>query len=217
MMFFLATLQADLPETHDDTYRGVWFTKAEKKDVILKFYKLNQTIPLSVDHTADKEYGSVIPTDKRVGRVLDLFMDKDGHLVGKCCITNRDTVLRLTKGSYIDNEKWGVSLRIDWCLPGGIECDKIEKMLTHVAVTTDPYLADYGSFVHHWSTNEKTIDRAIHREYYSEGDGHCFAAPELSRKLYVSTGMPLSLIKFVYLFCFIKSYSHSSLILLFKG
>ncbi len=202
-MYFLCTLQADLEETRKDNYIGEWMTREEKKEAILKFYKQKQHIPLSIDHTTAKEYGAAIPMSKRVGRVLDLFNDKDGDLIAKCVIDKDSKAIhRLNNGSYVNGEKWGVSVRIDWCIiPGSKagETARIDKILTHVALTQTPYLADEGSYVHHWSTNEKAVDNAIRREYYEEGNGYCFAAPELLQK--IQTGME----KFNYDFFFVSS------------
>jgi hypothetical protein len=175
-------------------------TKEEKKDAILKFYRLKQHIPLSIDHTTAKEYGAAIPKNERVGRVLDLFNDSDGDLIAKCVIDKDSKAIhRLTNGVYAKGEKWGVSVRIDWTLPGGIEGGRIDKLLTHVALTQTPYLSD-SAYIHHWSTNEKTVDKAIHRDYFQEGTGHCFAAPELIHKIKKATDAGINLIMTSFLF-----------------
>lgn len=201
-MYFLCTLQADLEETRREGYIGEWMTKEEKKDAILKFYKQKQHIPLSINHTTAKEYGAAIPQNERVGRVLDLFNDKDGDLVAKCVIDKDSSAIhRLNKGSYVDGEKWGVSQRVDWCMiPNENGGGKIDKLLTHVALTQTPFLADEGSYIHHWSTNEKTVDKAIHRDYFQEGAGHCFAAPELIHKIKKATDAGINLIMTSFLF-----------------
>ena len=208
-MYFLCTLQADLEETRRHGYIGEWMTKEEKKDAILKFYKQKQTIPVSFDHMTSKEYGAAIPKNERVGRIVDLFIDADGDLIAKCCIDkeNSSAINRLNKGAYADGKKWGVSVRIDWCMPGGTAGGRIDKMLTHVAITETPYLADYGSYIHHWHNNEKVVDRAIQKEYFREGHGHCFATPTLIEKIKVASGMTKGRNIVYDLFCFITLYA----------
>lgn len=205
-MYFLCTLQADLEETRRKGYIGEWMTKAEKKDAILKFYKQKQNIPVSFDHTAPTGYGMTIPQQERVGRIVDLFMDADGDLVAKCFVDHESgAITKLNRGAYRDGKKWGVSLRIDWCMPDGTAAGgRIDKSLTHVAITETPFLADHGSYIHHWHNNEEVVDRAIQKDYYKEGHGHCFAAPQLVEKIIGYC-----------LFCFITLYDLGSLILIF--
>lgn len=184
-IYFLSTVHPELEETKVNGYKGQWMTFEEKKEAIRNFYKTKQHIPLSINHTTSKEYGSVIPSNERVGEVVDLFTDKDADLIAKCVLyKGKDGFKTMSHGTYMNNEKWGVSVRIDWCMPGGLGGDgKIEKKLTHVALTRTPYLAAQGSYIHHWSTNEKDINKKIHKEYYQEKDGYCFASDELKNKI----------------------------------
>lgn len=182
-IYFLCTLQCNLEETREKDYVGGWFTVDEKKALVASRQKNNQPIAISFDHTADKTYGSFIPKQERVGHVMDLFVDRDGDLIAKCVVDDENgAVRRLTKGTYVDGEKWGVSVRIDWSMPYGTAGGRIDKVLTHVALTTTPYLSD-TSYIHHWSPSERAVDRLIGREYFKEGDGHCYAAGALLENL----------------------------------
>src|ERR1700761_1194466 len=156
-MYFLCTIHPELEETKSKGYVGGYMTLEEKKEAIDNFYKTDQNIALSMQHkTKDKNYGSFIPRKEKVGKILDLFNDKDGDLIAKCILykdTNAFNIIN--EGFHINKEKWGVSVRIDWCmLPGA---DKIEKKITHLALTLSPYFADRNTYIHHWSTNEKSI------------------------------------------------------------
>ena len=187
-IYFLCTLQCDLEETRDKDYVGGWFTIAEKKALIDTFHSRKQHIPISFDHTAEKEFGSLIPKHERVGHVVDLFVDRAGDLIAKCTVDDDNgAVKRLTKGTYIDGEQWGVSVRIDWSMPHGTGGGRIDKTLTHVALTTTPYLSD-TSYIHHWSVNERAVDRTIANEYFKAGDGHCYAAEPLVARLGAMAG-----------------------------
>ena len=181
-MYFLCTIHPELEETKTKEYIGGWMTLEEKKEAIEHFYKTNQNIALSIDHKADKTYGSFIPKNERVGKILDLFNDKDGDLVAKCILykDSSDAFNRINEGFHINKEKWGVSMRIDWCM--AID-GKIDKKLTHLALTLTPYLGKQGTYIHHWSTNEKAIDLTIDREYYNENVGSCYASNQLKNKI----------------------------------
>lgn len=207
-MYFLCTLQPDLEETRRIGYIGEWMTKVEKRDAILKFYKTRQHIPLSIDHTAPKTFGCAIPPKERVGRVLDLFNDRHGDLIAKCVIDRESgAVNRLNSGTYLRGEKWGVSVRIDWIISYGLDgMGHVDKTLTHVALTLDPFLAKEGTYVHHWHTNERVVDKTIHEKYYREGDGECFAAPELLQKIQAHKAVGMH--QFIY-DCFFVSSTHT--------
>ena len=181
-MYFVCTIHPDLEETRREGYRGWWMTLTEKKEAIERFYDEKQVIPLSLDHTASKTYGSSIPVPSRVGKVLDLFLDKSGDMAAKCILeTDNEAFKRVNTGSHIHGEKWGVSPRIDWSMPDGIEGDRIEKRLTHVALTLDPHFASQGAYIHQWHHREAGVDRIIARHY--AGESTFYAAPALLDKL----------------------------------
>ncbi len=198
-MWFLCTIQPNLAETQEAGYMGEWMTVEEKQQAIEKFHRLNQAIPISVLHTAPKSFGSGVPHKDRAGRVVDLLCDRDGDMVAKCVVPRESPAFRvLHQGTHLNNEVWGVSPRIDWCaVDGETGPYRIIKTLTHVALTLTPAMADKGTYIHHWATNEAAIDSTIAREYYTEGQGHCYAAEKLRNRLRELNGM----INFVLLSC----------------
>lgn len=198
-MYFLCTIQPNLKETQEAGYLGEWMTVEEKRQAIDKFHRLNQAIPITVLHTAPKSFGSGVPHKDKAGRVLDLLCDRDGDLVAKCMVPRESPAFRvLHQGTHLNGEVWGVSPRIDWCaLGGGDSPYRIVKTLTHVALTLTPAMGDKGTFIHHWGTNEAAIDSTIGREYYTEGQGHCYAGEKLCASLRELNGM----IYFVLLSC----------------
>jgi len=183
-MYFLCTMHPDLPETNEENYIGEWLMLKERRKAIKDFYNEKHNIPLSIEHKADNKYGSMTPANERAGKILDLFLDKDGHMIAKCHLfsENKESFKRINYGSHVNKEKWGVSPRIDWCMPDGLS-GKINKHITHLALTLTPYFDKYGTYIHDWNTNEKTMDAVIQRKYYKENDGKCFAMPELKNKI----------------------------------
>ena len=214
--YFLCTVQPELEETKRAGYVGEWFTVVEKRAAIEKFHRLRQTIPISVDHTAEKSFGSLVPKEQRTGRILDMLIDADGDLVAKCVLTKDSKGLRqVESGVTQKREKWGVSPRIDFCIPGGYGGDgTVIKALTHLALTRTPKMARQGTYIHHWSDDETEIDHIINREYYAEGQGHCFVAPAMADRLKSLGSMCIISFSLTHipndsslLFCFIPNYA----------
>ena len=184
-MYFLCTIQPNLEETQKADYLGEWMTVEEKRQAIDKFHRLRQAIPITIAHTAPKEFGSGVPHKDKAGVVLDLLCDCDGDLVAKCMVPRDSPAFNaLHHGTHLNGEVWGVSPRIDWCALGGEDSPyRIVKTLTHVALTLTPAMADKGTFIHHWAANEAAIDATIGREYYTEGRGQCYAGERLRGRL----------------------------------
>lgn len=183
-MYFLCTAQPETPETRDKNYFGGFLTVKEKRGAIDSFYRDKENIPLCMDHVAPEAFGSSVPANKRVGRVVDLFMDKDGDLVAKCILTyDNEQVYKTVMQDIVKNRKaWGVSVRIDWCMPEG-EDGPVHKQYTHIALTQTPYLGEHGSYIHHMAFDEKTIDKVVAREYLNPGDGDCYASQSFLDKV----------------------------------
>lgn len=181
-MYFVATLQpSSLTEKEKD--EGFLIT-AEKREATNKFYKtrLEKEIPLCIEHGTGEEYGYVVESDKRVGRVLDLFVDEEGHSVVKCVLYKENEHYQVIRDAIENNkEKWGVSEWID--IFRETPESEPQKELTHVALTTSPYFADRNTFIHHWSLNEDALDRVIAKEYYIKDKGECYASNEYIEKL----------------------------------
>lgn len=185
-MYFLCTAQPETPEIGDKDYFGGFLTVKEKPGAIDSFYKDAEHIPLCMGHVAEESFGSSVPASMSVGKVVDLFMEKDGDLVAKCLLTmDNEEVYKTVMQDIVKNGKaWGVSVRIDWSMPDGLESGgPVFKQITHLALTQQPYLGDHGAYIHHMAFDEKKIDEILLREYYKQGDGHCYASDTLMDKL----------------------------------
>ena len=192
-MYFLATLNPAFVEAKKKGLMGEWLTQKEKVKVIDDFYrkksKVNgsegsyggEILPLCLDHAGGDDYGFgfVVPSTKRIGRVIDLFNDRKGHLIAKCVLYDyNDTATDIAQGMGKRKEKWGVSVWVDMNLPQG-RGGPIIKELTHVAMTKDPNFAKDNSFIHHWGLSEEAVNKVLFKEYYTKGDGLCYASPQL--------------------------------------
>jgi hypothetical protein len=176
-MYCIATLHPDLVEARRPGYRGVFFTRREKRKLIREFYAKRLEIPLCIDHCGATTCGFVVPEAERIGRVCDLFNDERGQLMVKLKLDNtHPAYARINRGMEIHKELWGVSVWIDYYSTG-------RKALTHVALTTDPLFAAHGTWIHGYGLEEYKLDRAVARHFYQEGRGQCFAAPDYQRRL----------------------------------
>jgi hypothetical protein len=185
-MFFVATLQP-IPTKKEEN--DGFFTTLEKRQVIDKFYKSRDTkdLPICIEHGTGEQYGYVVEQDKTAGKVLDLFNDEEGNIVAKCLLFGENEHFKVIIDA-IENEKekWGVSQWID-IFRETMEPDcPVEKELTHVALTSDPYFADRNTFIHHWSYKEDALDKVIAKEYYTKDKGECYASNEYIEKLEAS-------------------------------
>jgi hypothetical protein len=185
-MFFVATLQP-IPTKKEEN--DGFFTTLEKRQVIDKFYKTRDTkdLPLCIEHGTGEQYGYVVEQDKTAGKVLDLFNDEEGNIVAKCLLFGENEHFKVIIDA-IENEKekWGVSQWID-IYRETMEPDcPVEKELTHVALTSDPYFADRNTFIHHWSYKEDALDKVIAKEYYTKDKGECYASNEYIERLEAS-------------------------------
>ncbi len=176
-MYMVATLHPNLVEARDPTYKGHFFTQGEKRALIQQFYAQALQIPLCIDHCGAETCGFIVPEHERIGRVCDLFNDRDGNLMVKLVLDqSHKAYARINKGVWMHRELWGVSVWIDLWQSG-------RKALTHVALTTDPLMAEHGTWLHECSLEEWALDREIARRYYRKGHGQCYAAAAFEARL----------------------------------
>jgi hypothetical protein len=176
-MYCVATLHPDLVEARRPGYRGGFFTRKEKRQLIRKFYAKRLEIPLCIDHCGAVTCGFVVPESERIGRVCDLFNGEQGQLMVKLKLDNtHPAYARINRGFDIYKEAWGVSVWIDFYNTG-------RKELTHVALTTDPLYASHGTWLHKWGLEEHVMDGYVADHFYKAGQGQCYAAPDYRRRL----------------------------------
>src|SRR5277367_6907141 len=89
-MYFSCTIQPELTETQNPDYIGSFLTVKDKKKIIDYFYKLNKNIPLIFTHKVIDEYGALVSPKDRIGKANELFLDKDGDLIGICKMEKYD-------------------------------------------------------------------------------------------------------------------------------
>jgi len=174
-MFFIAKLHPNLTEYNDTNYKGSWLSKINKENIINRFYKEKNNIPLCIDHRDIGKFGFV-KYNNIVGNVIDLFNNKDGELMIKCKINNEHPSFpEITQGIFKKKEKWGVSV--------GLINNSDSKSLVHVALTTDPGFANHNTFLFKYSLTEDIINKVIAREYYNENNKNTYATDEFRAKL----------------------------------
>jgi len=186
-MYFIAKLHPRLVETQTDGYKGKWLTKREKQREIKRFYEKNLQIPLNIGHFDCDRFGFVSPlrsNNVNIGRVIDMFNDKNGELVIKALLYNTHPAYKqINQGVYLSGEKWGVSIWLNLMYENGFDSGPTTKCITHVALTTDPYFASEGTYIYHWGLSEAAVDKTIHELYYDEKNSNCYAMPQLIEKL----------------------------------
>jgi hypothetical protein len=181
-MYRLATLHPNLQEAKSEHYDGLFFTKRDKEKQIREFYQKKQEIPLCIDHCGAETCGFIVPEKERIGTVVDLFNNKRGEMMVKFKLDNNHPAYQqINQGINLKGEKWGVSVWIENARNRRL--GTTDKQLTHVALTTDPFFASHGTFLHRYAIDEKGIDKEIARIYYDEKSDECFASDELKRKL----------------------------------
>jgi hypothetical protein len=176
-MYFVSTIHPHLKETEDPKYNGDWLTIEGKRNVVNKFYRQKRELPLCIDHCNANQGGFVVPYDQRIGKVLDLLIDENGDLIAKGLLFEDDEhYAEIAQGIIVRKEKWGVSVWMDIDDGNG-------KDLTHVALTLNPYLKDYNSYIHQYSHCEEAIDNVIVQHYYNKSKGHCYISNQFKQKL----------------------------------
>jgi hypothetical protein len=203
-LYFLATLHPTVNKSEEE--EG-FLNLDDKRKVIEDFYREKQDIPLCIKHGSGNSPGYKVTDEERAGKVVDMFNDENGCVIAKCVIPSDNRhYIDMNKSIMTDKSKWGVSIWLDIYYDeyenktnndgGGVEDatpKPSHKKLTHVALTPDPFFADRGSFIHHWSLDEKSLNGVINREYYIEGLGHCYATNEFKEKIkHVPTPPPLT-------------------------
>jgi hypothetical protein len=183
MVFFLATLHPNLPEYNSPTYRGPWLSKDEQKNLVNVFYREGRYIPLSFEHVNCRKYGFIGQPDT-IGKVVDLFIAKDGNLMVKCVLNDDHPASLKIQKDVIENKiRWGVSVGLAQ-LQNEEDTASSIKDLSHVAFTTDPGFAEHNTYLHYWNLKEGPIDSVIEKLYYKKNDGQSYASEQLQKKIH---------------------------------
>lgn len=184
-MFFLATLHPNLTK-NDPNYDRVFYTEEEKRVQIERFYRDQEFIPLNVDHKSTRDdYGfNQVAKEDCVGRVVDLFNNKEGKMMLKMQLDiNHPFYPQINQSIFERKEKWGVSVWIDAVKDLHKPEQYAYKKLAHVALTKDPLFAGHGTFLHDWQLLEPRLDYAIATKYCTADGPESYCAGGLKNKL----------------------------------
>lgn len=170
-MFCVATLQPN-----QGTLLTRFLTRDEMVRQIDAFYTMSQCIPLCIDHCGAQTCGFEVPANERIGRVSDLWINHSGQLMVKLWLDGAHPHFkRINQGIFHSGERWGVSVWIDQLFD--------VKMLTHVALTTNPFFARQGTWMHGWNVLEGPMDRQIAQAHYDTRHEQCYGHPAFLAKL----------------------------------
>lgn len=161
-MFCVATLQ---PQQGQQPTR--FLTREEMVRQIDAFYTMSQRIPLCIDHCGAQTCGFVVPAQERIGHVSDLWVNPKGQLMVKLWLDGAHRAFKqINQGIFHSGERWGVSVWIDQLFD--------VKMLTHVALTTNPFFARQGTWMHGWNLYEGPLDREIASNHFDKASDVCY-------------------------------------------
>ncbi len=185
-MYLLAKLHPHLEKTEEENYVGPWLSRKAKEEIITRFYKEKKCIPLCIDHR-DRDRLGYIKHENVVGRVCDLFIDKNDELIMKCEVESAPEhkgYQEIVNGMFMKREKWGVSVglvKMSDPSTGNV----VSRNLVHVALTTDPGFARHGTFITKWALSDDAINRVITRDYMNDREAlnKVYAVGPLQEKL----------------------------------
>jgi hypothetical protein len=167
-MYLVAKLHPKVTEYESDTYQGDYLSLKDQEKVIRDFYTQERDIPLCIDHLGIDSTGFVRHED-RVGRVVDLFTNKDHELMVKCQLfPEHEAYYTVNHSIFHEKKKWGVSVGLA-NLKDPEKGTILEKNLVHVALTTDPAFGAQNSYLFDWGLFEEDIDRKIAQKYVGSG------------------------------------------------
>ena len=177
-MFLLAKLYPHFEHTETENYKGTFLSRKAKEQLVESFYKDKRKVPLCKDHENVGRYGLVKP-ENTIGRVCDLFIDKDGELIMKCELSKKHpTYKEVNHAMFTKRQKWGVSVFITHPLDedGNVKSNN----LIHVALTPNPAFGEYNTYITHWGLGEDDLNHAIVEKY---GVSNLFLRGPLKEKL----------------------------------
>jgi hypothetical protein len=173
-MYFIANIQPRLLNLNRGT--GL-LTVAEKKNIIEKFEqqkKLGIPLNLCEDHGDGKEAGFVLKKDDIIGNINELILNEKGELIGTGELhKNNEHVKKIIQGMFMKKSVYGVSLWLDLLMNKNSKSNDdlwLKKELNHVALTTDPALGKYGSYIFEWSPKKERIDEILKDKYFNFND-----------------------------------------------
>lgn len=167
-MYVVAKLHPKVAEYEHDAYQGDYLSVKDQERVIQDFYANERDIPLCIDHLGIDSTGFVRHED-RVGRVVDLFTNKDHELMVKCQLfPEHKAYYEVNESIFKEGKKWGVSVGLA-NLKDPQKNTILEKNLVHVALTTDPAFGAQNSYLFDWGLFEEDVDRKIAQKYVGTG------------------------------------------------
>jgi hypothetical protein len=161
-MFCVATLQPQQGQQPT-----LFLRRDEMVRQIDAFYTMSQRIPLCIDHCGAQTCGFVVPAQERIGHVTDLWVNAQGQLMVKLWLDGSHRAFKqINQGIFHSGERWGVSVWLDQLFD--------VKILTHVALTTNPFFARQGTWLHGWNLYEGPMDREIASKHFDSASDVCY-------------------------------------------
>jgi hypothetical protein len=180
--FFIATIQ---PEMRDKENHVQLLDDKEKRNFVRNIRSSEEKIPLCVEHADGDGHGFVVPYDRRIGFVEDVFVDKRNNLVIEGEMFQSEEGKRILQDYLHDGKKYGVSAWTDLKMypgKGKDGSDLIEKKITHIGITRNPALGEENSYIHEFSNSKEAIHKKIRESYFDMNDDKVSFANESSKK-----------------------------------
>lgn len=168
-MYFIANLQ---PRLNDINKVSGFLTYNEKKKIINEFEenKLNgKELYLCDEHGGGNKPGFQLSKNQHLGKVNDMIINQNGDLMINCEMFNNEKYKKMKEEMLNKTQLYGVSVWIDLqSNPDTSDHNNLflKKQLSHVAITIDPGLGDYGAYIHEWGENKLKIDNIFKDTHY---------------------------------------------------
>lgn len=167
-MYLVAKLHPKVAAYESAEYQGDYLSVKDQERVIRDFYEQERDVPLCKDHMGTDSTGFV-RYDDRIGRVVDLFTNKDHELMVKCQLyPEHNAYNEVNRSIFNEGKKWGVSVGLA-NLKDPHNGTVLEKNLVHVALTMDPAFGSQNSYLFDWGLFEDDVDRKIAQKYVGNG------------------------------------------------
>jgi len=162
-MYFVGTAQTHTPDADGPSEGTTFLTRQEKMlladdltegrsgDIhIVVDHADGEKMMANAKHWSESPGAFVTPTQKRIGKMHEAFVDDKGDLVvtGELFYHRPETkaIIDGINGKGDKYEKWGLSL----CTDLGRSYGRVEsKQVSHLGITRDPEFGEEGTWLHH--------------------------------------------------------------------
>lgn len=166
-MWFIGTTQPNFNKTAGEYEFSTYLSRNEKLDIIKRLDDGTLTLPLCIGHAGGNHANFEVPKQWRTGEIEFGFLDGTGALMvfGKIDEARIETKA-LSKDIKEGNRPWGLSLWTEYMRHSNRAIT--DKRVTHVGITPNPDLADYGTFIYYSGDNRHAVLRKVRDHYLKE-------------------------------------------------